>query len=573
MLTIVFAGHNDAKSAPDPASNRAPNAATPLSSAQSEFAKGSWDTAIPLYKKYLRLAPTDYKAWNQLAAAYYHSGQVKLAMETLRKIEKQSPDRSFNYFYQGMCIAVLGNEKEAVRYWEYAAYWPDEYGARATFELGASAYKSEDDPRARQWLSLYIQKFPRGPDVQAAKDLLKSIPDGKRIDPVKSFDRPDPEITIYKYHPWSLFKVPHFWRIQVGGKSEEATGYEPVRSGTETGTLTRPSSQETAMLVTASIGIGPVRQKGATSFAGYTYKQNWITDVNSIPLWFENGFSLESFPLRGDMMERSHQFFGDMRKQMTPNLFLGAYARLEYNRMGSSFFPSPDDSNLRVVTPQTDTQLLIPWAGWSWSPTMRSMFSLYLRKEIHNGIPEHSNKTFDLSGSSGDPAISFGLSHAMDFPAQRLETSIDIFQYEFIFNDYWLDYSRTGAIAAADYAIYKGIGATALVGFYQDKYKLPHIKTASCDAAATATETSTPVSCPRSDSGNMIQIGLYYSKSSNLRFELAYLMVENSSNLKVYSESKNTIWGTVVWAFPGTKRVSRMTERFADAAFTKDAEQ
>ena len=273
------------------------------------------------------------------------------------------------------------------------------------------------------------------------------------------------------------------------------------------------------------------------------------------------------------MLERSHQFFGDIRRQMTNNLFIGAYARLEFSRLGSSLFPSPDESSLKVVTPQTDTQLIIPWAGWSWSPTMRSMFSFYLRKEIHNQSPEHNNKTYDLEGSSGDPAISLALTHSIDFPEQRLETTIDVFQYEFIYNDYWLDYTRTGVIAGADYNIYKGIGANAIVGYYKDDYKLPHIKTGGCSSSAPSSEESTPSSCPRADTGNMIQLGLYYNKSANTRFEGAYTMVENSSNLKVYSGGKNTIWFSATWAFPGTKRVSRMTERFADAAFTKDAEQ
>jgi hypothetical protein len=201
------------------------------------------------------------------------------------------------------------------------------------------------------------------------------------------------------------------------------------------------------------------------------------------------------------------------------------------------------------------------------------MFSLYLRKELHNQSPEHSNKTYDLTGSSGDPAISIALTHSMDFPEQRLETTFDVFQYEFIYNDYFLDYTRRGAIIGADYNIYKGFGANAIIGLYQDDYKLPQIKTGGCGSADVAAEGATRSACARSDSGNMVQIGLYYNKSSNMRFEAAYSMVENSSNLKVYSSGKNSFWFTATWAFPGTKRVSRMTERFADAAFTKDAEQ
>ena len=570
MLAVATPVFNDAKSAPESPQGRNAGAA-----AQAEFVKGSWDTAIPLFKKHLRLFPTDYQAWNQLAASYYHSGQVKLSLETLQRIQHNSPDRSFNFFYQGMCVAVLGSEQNAVKYWEFAANWQDEFGAHATFEIAVSAYRAGDEERAKKWLVTYLQKFPRGPDAQTAKDLIKSSDDGKKIDPVKGFDRPDPDLTVFKYHPWSLFKIPHFWRVQVGYDYGSTTGYEPAG----TGTISQRDEVNAAMIVNASIGVGPVRQKNATSFAGYTYKQNWYSEPDAFPLWLQNGLSLDSLPLRGDMMERIHQFFGDVRRQVNDNLWLGAYARLEYSRIGSSFFPSPDDSNLKIVTPENDTQLLIPWVGWTWSQTSRSMFSLYLRKELHNQSPEHSNKTYDITGASGQPAMSFTLSHAQDFPSKKIETTFDLFQYEFIFNDYWLDYSRTGGLVAADYEIYRGIGASALLGFYQDKHKLPHIKTGSCGASpttdATGSETTDPphVSCPRTDSGNMMQVTIYYNKTPNLRFDFSYLTVENSSNLKVYSETKSAFRANVIWAFPGTKRVSRMTERFADAAFTKDSEQ
>jgi len=569
MLTLDWFGYNDAKSAPENGSKRSGEVMSPLTAAQAEFAKGSWDTAIPLYKSYLRTAPADYQAWNQLAAAYYHSGQVKYALTTLQRIQRNSPDRSFNYFYQGMCIAVLGSDKDAIQYWEYAAYWPDEFGARATFELGTTFYKSGDEAQAKRWLTTYAQKFPRGPDISAAKDLLKSLEEGKKIDPVKGFDRPDPELTIFKYHPWSLFKTPHFWQVQVGVKNSESSGYQP----TETGAIEARTESDSSVVVNASIGVGPIRQKNSTSFAGYTYRQNWFTDIYIVRSWIGNGLSLESFPIRGDMLERTHEFFGDVRRQFSDNLFAGAYARLQFSRVGSSFFPSPDDNSLKIVTPEKDTQLLIPWLGWTWSQTQRSMFSLYLRKEIHNQSSEHSNKTYDLTGSTGTPAISLGVSHAIDFPAKKVETTFDLFQYEFIFNDYWLDYSRTGAIAAVDYAIYKGLGANILVGIYQDKYKIPQIKTGSCGARPSESNGKDRVTCARADSGKMIQGGVYYNKTQNLRFEFSYLMVENGSSQKVYSESSTRWVGSVIWAFPGTKRVSRMTGRFADAAFTKDTDQ
>ncbi len=574
MVAFDLAGLNEAKSAPEYSPGRNSSQLPPISAAQAEFAKSNWPAAILNYRKHLRVVPNDFRAWGQLGIAYYNSGQIKDALATFHRVEKSTPDKSLNYFYQGMCVAILGSERDAQKYWEYATNWTDEFGARATFELATSNYRESDLPKARQWFSTYIQKYPRGPDAANAKEHLKSIADGKKFDSIKGFDRPDQDASLYRYHPWSLFQFPHFWEIQTGVKSVETVGYQPgpLEPGSRFGTIERRNEQNTDILLNASIGVGPVRKDNNTSFAGYTYRQNWLTQPDSLQTWVTSGFDMDAFPIRGDLMERTHLFFGDVRRQISQNLFAGAYSRLSFSRIGSSFFPSPDEESLRVVTSHIDTQLVIPWIGWSWNATNRSMASLYLRKEIHNQSPEHSNKTYNLESSGGMPSLSFTLSHGMEFPSKRVELSFDLFQYSFIYNDLFLDYTRRGALASADYNIWKGIGTSLILGMYQDSYDLPAIKTGTCSGTSDE-EKPKPVACTRTDSGNMIQITVYYEKSQNLRFDASYLMVENSSNQKVYSDSKNTILATATWAFPGTRRVAKMTRRFADAAFTKDSEE
>jgi outer membrane protein assembly factor BamD (BamD/ComL family) len=567
MLSCWAFCDNDAKSAPAIATRTAN-----LSKAQSEFAKGSWESAIRLYRRHLRSWPNDYQAWNQLAAAYYHSGQIKAAFSTLKRIQRTSPDKSFNSFYQGMCVAVLYGDQAAIKYWEYAARWSDEFGARATFELGLFYYRTGDDPKARQWLQVYLQKFPRGPDASSVKNMMKSFAEKKNTASIKGFDRPDPELTVFKHHPWSLFKTPHFWQIHLESVGSEVQGYAPV----ETGKLEERSSSSYSLQTKSSIGVGPIRQKGATSFAGYTYKQDWLIQPETLTAFFTESFSLEAFPIRGDLMERTHQFFGDVRKQFSQSLFAGAYARIEFSKIGSSFFPSPDESSLKVVTPNKDTQLLIPWLGWSWNQNSRSMISMYFKKEIHNQSNEHSNKTYEINLVDQDPAFSFTISHAIDLDSNKLNLNADLFQYEFIYNDYWLDYSRLGLLLGANYTMFSGLGTNIIAGLYQDSYKLPHIQTGGCGSTPSTTSPSDDdarVSCRRKDSGQMLQVAVYYDRSANLRFNFQALMVENKSPQKVFSSSKVSYLGGVRWSFPGTVRVSRMTERFADAAFTKETDE
>lgn len=553
------------------------NAAALLQTARSEYATLNYDKSIEAYKSYLRIVPNDYSAWSHLGAAYYQAGQPRRGQQTLQRVERLTPERSFNYYYQGLCFSVLGMENLAQRYWEYAGWFNDESGSKATIELAISTHKGKENGKAKYLAQSYLQRFPQGQYRSTAQAILQAIETGKPAENLQSEDRPDPDVTIYKYSRWSLFSVPHFWSIQTGLLSDTSQGYQP----SEEGALDQKEEGNYAFLMNMSLGIGPIRKKYATAFAGYTYRQRWDTDLDVVTNWFSNPFDITAFPLRGDLLERNHQLFGDIRRQFGDQFYLGAYARIDYQRVGSTFFPSPDDNDLQVVVNLTDTMLFIPWVGWAWTDDQRTLAYLYIRKEIHNNSPDHSNKTYDLTGDSGDPAMSLGISHSMEFPALQLSGSVEAFQYEFIFNDYWLDYTRKGLLLGADYVIWRGLGAFAAGGYYMDNYKLPRFKQGECGSTGSIKPTSstdegsaTPVSsCKRSDSGTLIQGGVYWNQNANLRYSGSYLTVENSSEMKEYSESRQVFRFDITWAFPGVKRVNRMTGRFADIAFTKDTDQ
>jgi hypothetical protein len=559
---------------PTRSSVRKPTVQVALEQAKASFAVAQYDKAIDSYKRYLSTFPQDYLVWGQLGAAYYHAGQPRTAQRMLQRVERLSPDRSYVYYYQGLCFSVLGLEATAQKYWEYAGWFSDEYGARSTAELIASTYKMREDGKARFLAQSYLQRFPSGAHRQLAMNILKSFESGKRIEDIKVSERPDPDLTVYKYSPYSLFHKPHFWIVQMGLANSTMSGYEPTF---REGLLTR-ESDETSLIVNASLGIGPIRQELATAFAGYAYKQRWYMDSTTLSDWMSNPFDLEIFPLRGDQLARTHQLFGDVRRKLNERLFLGFYSRLEFSRIGTSFFPSSNDDDLKIVLSLKDTQLNIPWVGFSWNESFRTMFYLYLRKEIHNNSPDHSNKTYDFTGASGDQAVSLGITNAFDLPSWRLSGSFDLFQYESIFNDYWLDYTRQGLLINLDYNVWKRLNAFLNAGTYRDNYKLPRIKQGDCSTVSEriidGLEGLNPVSnCDRSDSGTLMQLGIYWNQTANLRFSGSYQMVESSSEMKEYSETINTIRLDATWAFPGVKRVTRMAERFVDSAFARDDEQ
>jgi hypothetical protein len=335
-----------------------------------------------------------------------------------------------------------------------------------------------------------------------------------------------------------------------------------------------------AAVVNAGVGAGPWKEGTMSAYGGYTYRQLWVTDQDRIKTYTEDPSDLEYFPLRGDLLERRHQFYGDFRRDVADLFYYGFFARWEFARIGSTLFPSPDDSELRKVLKISDTQLFIPWVGTAWGSNMRTLAYMYFRKEINEDSPDHSNKTYDF-GSGGRPVLSLGVSHDMDFPASDMAVNFELFRYEFIYNDQWLDYTRQGAIASAEFQLVPRWYLTGFVGFYQDAYQLERPKTKPCGSGPVPPDTNidgsgaptTTNKCKRDDSGYLVQAGVYWNWTQFQRFSFDFQVVENKNpELKEYQESKQTFQVAYTMAFPSVKRVVRFVDRYADSAFTKEAE-
>ena len=79
--------------------------------------------------------------------------------------------------------------------------------------------------------------------------------------------------------------------------------------------------------------------------------------------------------------------------------------------------------------------------------------------------------------------------------------------------------------------------------------------------------------CKRKDTGKLIQAGLYWNWTQFQRFSGFIQQVANeNAQQKEYEESKLVYLFTYTLAFPSVKRVTRFVDRFADTAFTKEAE-
>lgn len=536
----------------------------------SQFQGKKYEESILSLRKYLRKVPKDYGMWNILGVAYYHTGQPRKGLRYLKHVERKTTEKSYNYYYQGLCFIASEQPDQAREYFAYiASRYQDDYASRSTFELGVLEYKLRNAPRTYYWLSRYLQLFPTGPYVATATAMLQSLRESRWLEGVEGVTAPNQEEALFKYNNLSLGSQPHYWFFQAGGLSSGVSNYEP----TQNEGLKASSNDLQAGLFDAGIGIGPRKLGDVTSFAGYTYRQRWYTDLDRIGEYMEDPGDLQYFPFRADQLERRHQLYADFRRQLNPNLFLGLFSRLEYKLIGSNLFPSVDNSELAKVTNISQTQLVIPWIGYSFNPNFRNLLYFYWRKELNKNAAEFSNKTYDLGLNGKNPVLSLGLSTEYDLPENQINISFDGFQYEFIFNDPWLDYTRQGGIASVQHEFLPRWFIQGLFGIYQDKYRLPRIKKNRCnDAPSKNSNNSEPPSiCTRQDSGLLLSATVYWNYTQFHRFSFQFEQVKNSNaKLKEFESSTQNIKGVFTMAFPSVKRTVRYIDRFADSAFTKE---
>lgn len=554
---------------------KTPENKSALAAAKEAFQNKQYDKAIILYRKHLRQNKKDLAVWNEIAASYYHSGLPKRALRYLKSVAKKSTPTSYNLFYQGLCYSALDMKLPARKSLAEAARFTDEYGSRATFELALLEYNDRNVDPSRYWLLLYQQRYPQGVYAKQVAAMLDGLKKGTFIKDVKGMEKPDVDNALYRYSPLSLTSTPHYWFTQLGYNVTNASGQEPTQDG---GVKPVAVGQQ-GILANFGIGIGPAQSGDTTAWGGYTYRQMWWTDDDRLQTFLDDPGDFEYQPFRADLLIRTHQFYADLRRKIWQSLYAGVYGRIEFSRTGSTFFPAPrEDAELKKTLRVSDTTLLLPWVGLSYYKNFHTVAYLYFRKELNAESPEFSNKTYLLSTSGGGPAISFGISQDAELPAYKTVFNLELFQYEFVFNDYWLDYTRDGGIIGVSNEFIPNFLVDAFFGFYQDTYQLPRLKMrsscATVDAAnASVTDAASPTRCPRTDTGIMYQVGIYWNYSPFHRLGFSYEHVENQNKVqKEFDESSDTYKVTATIAFPNVRRVMRFVNRYGDSAFTKENE-
>jgi hypothetical protein len=524
-------------------------------------------------KRKLQKNRFDFVSWHKLGVAYYNSGMPAKAIKPLLYSAGKIREASLNSLYLGLSYEATDRLASA-RYWlQQASVVQDDAGSKALFELASIEFRARNTERSMTLLRAYIQRFPAGSYRQQAEKLLASATTGKFSDPAPGIEKPDMERIYFSTAKRSLIDYPHFWFLQTGFNVVSSTFKDPTDDPQVP--LEPREDLEYAIVANAGIGVGPWREGTKTASGGYIYRQNYYTNDTRLTQFFENPGDFRYFPFRFDLLKRRHTLFGDFRGNLTGNIDAGIFGRHEIAKIGSQFFSGIEEGDLRNTLNVSDTTVLIPWVGTSFLPGSRSTAYMYLRKEINAETQDLSNQTFSFFGNK-DSVFSLGASHVQSLLSNRLTASGEIFRYEFIFNDYWLDFNRLGVFGEVDYKLNQAFSLNGMAGFYKDEYALPRVRmSGKCNTAARSDSStgddSVPALCRRDDDGLVFQAGARWNIAidSQLSANLLYLSNSNSV-MQEYTFDQIKFQIAITRAFPTAQRVERVNERFADYVFFKE---
>ena len=546
-----------------------------LELARQDMAEENYNRAIARFRRYLQKNRNHFDVWSQLAAAIYHTGLPRKALTYLRSVEDRVQNKSFNYFYQGLCYRSLEQANGAKRYLTRAARFSDEFGSRAAFELGVVAFRQGQKRQAGQWLSYYVQRFPNGIYAERSRAMLRALETGQALPEENGVAKPDLEKALYEYDKYSLFPFPHFWLMQAGW----GLFAREFQSPTQEGGLKLTEDQSHALVFRGGVGFGPFRSEQGMTWGGYLYRQNWFTDQRRIEVYTEDPGNFEYQPFRLDLMQRHHQFFLDGRKNIANHFFLGAHGRVDWTLIGSRLGGTEDEGEeASQVLPVSFTTLFIPWVGLSYLDYFRTMFYLYFRREVFDDDEDLSNQTFVFEG---DFLPSMGLSQTFELPNQAISAQVDLFRYEFVYNDYFLDKTREGFLFTLASGGIPNIEARLAGGYYHDVYTLPLLRTGSC---TTNVRGLTPEElkdadrearrCEREDVGILAEASLGWDISRHYRISVKYLFAQNSNDTqREFDETDHVVRVDITMAFPSARRMLHLIDRLGDIAFINEYEK
>jgi len=539
--------------------------------AQRAFSNKFYKKSINLYKKYIKIKNNDYYAINQIGVAYYHINRSVLSIRYLKLSQNKIKNKSFNYYYQSLCYKNLNKKTLSMQYLTLATrHPPDKYSALAMYSLGKEYYKRKKWKQAKKWFKKYLRKFPKAYYAQKIKKILHKLSKGKHI----AFDLNDAKsrkrrMLFYENHELSLLSIPNYWFLHLGGNYNLLSSLVPETVGG----LSENQILQHAMIMNVGFGLGPFRSINNTLVIGYGYRQAWEVDQERF-ITFMHTPGIKTWPYAFDLMVRQHQIILDYHYHIIKNLFIGIFLRKEYLYLGTKLFAGQQakDTSTDQVISIGDTILAIPWIGWEYLRYQKSLLYLYLHRYINKQEKVRSNQSYGFGVQETD-ALSLGFAHITNIPSFGMSLTADLFYYNFIFNDFWLDYQRKGGLLGLSFPIVSGFYVQLKLGLYEDDYLKDALRFYKCDRLPVdqfreIKKTRNIKRCPRKNLGFMIRGRIVLNFNQYQRIKVAYEYISSKSTTKQeeFNESGMMIKIIYTIAFPSVSEISRFTNRYNEVS-------
>ncbi len=535
--------------------------------AQEEFSQRHFVEALQIYRTWLRSHPDDQDTWTRFAAAYYHTGQARQALDYLRKAKPSAKLRAFNLFYQALCFDATGDRMRAKRYLSKVSKMDEPLAEDALFELAAMEFEDADTTAARSAADEYLKRFKDGRFRTQVEVVQSRLAFAGKIE-IEGTQHARYRTSFFEQHPLSLLSVPHIWHYQLGYYYEGGSRSNPNFEGNRPRVDTGIAYQEFKLSANAGLGLGPFKGKGTESYVGYIYEQDWLSDADRLQVWTDDVSDVQYFPFRPDLMERRHRFYVETSGQ-SGDFLIGAYAHWQFNRAGSEYFPAPERPEIRKAFDVGTENLFVPWVEWNYRPQQSARAYFLFKKFINREQRDFSSETYNLFSSNVAPFLSATLEHNSNFPKLLgLKLTAEVFQHQYLYNDFWESYTSRGFAGLARLSPWPFLVLSTRFSYAIDSYTYDTIRSQGC---GTVPE-SQPTACERID--KTLNLGFsasYITQKQQALSVMGHYRDHKNDILKVYNESEFDILFQFTQAFPTLNQASRYIEPFRGIAASRGA--
>lgn len=306
------------------------------------------------------------------------------------------------------------------------------------------------------------------------------------------------------------------------------------------GAVTAQSNERRALLIGASARLGPVRTPVGTSFLlGYSFEGQHMPDRDETL----NGASTASArDLSSGMMATGDHILG---LGVSNHWFSPLGIGIDHQTMLRYTTPheAPASDVLRLRERSGTSYQTLPWVSWDWGSAQTTTAYVLLAKNLDRLDDGNSYQSYGTSRPS------FGVTHALRLFNERLHLKANVVRFNYIYNDYFLDHSHTGADFGAEMRLSQGFVVGGAAGRYIDSYNLDVPKVGGCSPGER--QGTTPVRCRRLEDITTVRINAQWLPAF-IGVSYSLLMAENRS-LNEYDKAKQVLMVYTQASFPSTR--------------------